>query len=152
MTMTLKEVRNQIASLEGDDSRRKAWVAAIDAHIAGIGEPVAWMCETLNGYVAFSRDGKFPCNAGKVTALYTHPAAPVGVPVATLHADGYWAWNGIPPHESNYAGWKMAVYTAPPIDIAVVREVIADLEKFSTSGRDVRLAAKLTAALPKEVE
>lgn len=33
MPMTLQEVRDQIASLEGDDSRRKAWVAAIDAHL-----------------------------------------------------------------------------------------------------------------------
>jgi hypothetical protein len=35
-------------------------------------------------------------------------------PVATLHDDGHWTWKkGIPPHESNYAGWRMDVYAAP---------------------------------------
>jgi len=34
--------------------------------------------------------------------------------VATLHADGYWTWKGTPPHESNYAGWKMDVYATQP--------------------------------------
>src|SRR6185312_802747 len=37
-----------------------------------------------------------------------------GEAVATLHADGYWTWKGTPPHESNYAGWKMDVYPAQP--------------------------------------
>ena len=32
--MTLEQVRDQIASLEGSDSHRKSWVKAIDAHLA----------------------------------------------------------------------------------------------------------------------
>src|SRR6185312_9690392 len=40
------------------------------------------------------------------------------MPVASLHADGYWAWNGTPPHESNYAGWRMDVFTHPPAQAA----------------------------------
>lgn len=41
------------------------------------GEVVAWMCETVNGYTAFSLDGKFPHNVGKVVPLYTAPRAAV---------------------------------------------------------------------------
>jgi hypothetical protein len=38
-----------------------------------------------------------------------------GEAVATLHDDGYWTWKkgATPPHESNYAGWRMDVYAAP---------------------------------------
>jgi hypothetical protein len=49
--MTLQELRDQIASLEGGDSRRKAWVAALDAHLAGMGEPVAWLAADGSGRV-----------------------------------------------------------------------------------------------------
>ena len=31
---------------------------------------------------------------------------------ATLHDDGYWTWNGSPPYESQYAGWRLKVYLA----------------------------------------
>ena len=36
-------------------------------------------------------------------------------PIATLHDDGHWTWKKgtTPPHESNYAGWRMDVYAAP---------------------------------------
>jgi hypothetical protein len=44
--------------------------------------------------------------------LYTAPTTG-SVPVATLHDDGYWTWKGTPPHESNYAGWRMDVYATP---------------------------------------
>lgn len=52
------------------------------------------------------------------------------VPVASLHADGYWAWNGTPPHESNYAGWRMDVFTHPSaqaaqVDAEIAAEVLA---------------------------
>lgn len=33
--------------------------------------------------------------------------------IATLYYDGFWTWKGTPPHESNYAGWKLDVYAAP---------------------------------------
>jgi len=55
------------------------------------------------------------------------------VPVATLHADGFWTWKGTPPHESNYAGWRMDVFTHPPAqpvqenERTVLDEVKADL-------------------------
>lgn len=38
--------------------------------------PVAWMCETVNGYKVFNAEGpSFPCNAGVVSELFTHPPA-----------------------------------------------------------------------------
>jgi hypothetical protein len=43
-----------------------------------------------------------------------------GEAVATLHDDGYWTWKkgATPPHESNYAGWRMDVYAAPQAECA----------------------------------
>jgi hypothetical protein len=43
-----------------------------------------------------------------------------GEAVATLHDDGYWTWKKgtTPPHESNYAGWRMDVYAAPQAECA----------------------------------
>jgi hypothetical protein len=41
------------------------------------------------------------------------PPSPIAEPVATLHDDGCWTWKGTPPHESNFAGWRMDVYAAP---------------------------------------
>jgi hypothetical protein len=43
-----------------------------------------------------------------------------GEAVATLHDDGYWTWKKgtTPPHESNYAGWRMDVYAAPQPECA----------------------------------
>lgn len=32
-------------------------------------------------------------------------------PIATLHDDGYWTWNGPAPYESNFAGRKLDVYS-----------------------------------------
>jgi hypothetical protein len=48
-------------------------------------------------------------------ALHAQPTPVVAEqePVATLHDDGYWTWKGTPPHESNYAGWRMEVYAHP---------------------------------------
>ena len=34
-------------------------------------------------------------------------------PVGTLHDDGYFVWRKTAPYESNYGGWKMALYTLP---------------------------------------
>ena len=34
-------------------------------------------------------------------------------PVGTLHDDGYFVWRKGYPYESNYAGWKMALYSLP---------------------------------------
>ena len=34
-------------------------------------------------------------------------------PVGTLHDDGCFVWRKTAPHESNYAGWKMALYALP---------------------------------------
>ena len=34
-------------------------------------------------------------------------------PVGTLHDDGCFVWRNGRPYESNYAGWKMALYTLP---------------------------------------
>ena len=43
-----------------------------------------------------------------------------GEAVATLHDDGYWTWKKgtTPPHESNYAGWRMDVYATPQAECA----------------------------------
>jgi hypothetical protein len=58
-------------------------------------------------------DGEFIADlVEKVHALTA--ATTASAPVATLHDDGYWVWKGTPPHESNYAGWRMEVYAAPP--------------------------------------
>jgi hypothetical protein len=50
-----------------------------------------------------------------------------GEAVATLHDDGYWTWKkgATPPHESNYAGWRMDVYAAPQAE-CVPREAQQD--------------------------
>ena len=42
----------------------------------------------------------------KLAALEAQPHS------ATLHDDGYWTWNGSPPYESQYAGWRLKVYLA----------------------------------------
>lgn len=34
-------------------------------------------------------------------------------PAGTLHDDGYFVWRNGRPYESNYAGWKMALYARP---------------------------------------
>ena len=34
-------------------------------------------------------------------------------PVGTLHDDGYFVWRKTAPYESNYGGWKMALYALP---------------------------------------
>ena len=34
-------------------------------------------------------------------------------PVGTLHDDGHFVWSATRPYESNYAGWKMKLYTLP---------------------------------------
>ena len=34
-------------------------------------------------------------------------------PVGTLHDDGCFVWRETAPHQSNYAGWKMALYALP---------------------------------------
>lgn len=34
-------------------------------------------------------------------------------PVGTLHDDGYFVWRKPAPYESNYAGWKTALYALP---------------------------------------
>lgn len=34
-------------------------------------------------------------------------------PVGTLHDDGRFVWRETAPHQSNYAGWKMALYARP---------------------------------------
>lgn len=34
-------------------------------------------------------------------------------PAGTLHDDGYFVWRKGYPYESNYAGWKMALYALP---------------------------------------
>ena len=34
-------------------------------------------------------------------------------PAGTLHDDGCFVWRETAPHQSNYAGWKMALYLAP---------------------------------------
>ena len=34
-------------------------------------------------------------------------------PIATLHDDGYFTWVASRPYESNFAGWRMKVYTLP---------------------------------------
>ena len=34
-------------------------------------------------------------------------------PVGTLHDDGCFVWRETAPHQSNYAGWKMALYAHP---------------------------------------
>ena len=34
-------------------------------------------------------------------------------PAGTLHDDGYFVWRKTAPHQSNYAGWKMALYALP---------------------------------------
>lgn len=34
-------------------------------------------------------------------------------PIATLHDDGYYTWNGDKPHGFNYAGWRLKVYGEP---------------------------------------
>ena len=34
-------------------------------------------------------------------------------PAGTLHDDGCFVWRETAPHQSNYAGWKMALYALP---------------------------------------
>ena len=34
-------------------------------------------------------------------------------PMGTLHDDGCFVWRETTPHQSNYAGWKMALYALP---------------------------------------
>lgn len=113
--MTLQELRDQIASLEGDDSRRKAWVAVLDAHLAGMGEPVAKVAKNESGqiYIEFR-------------------------------------------HKKSIASFIGAeFYTAPPINLAAVREVIAELREsadgpgttFVTDDDLLWYANKLEAAI-----
>ena len=49
----------------------------------------------------------------EIAELRAHIAALEAQPhSATLHDNGCWTWNGEPPYESRFAGWRMKVYLA----------------------------------------
>jgi hypothetical protein len=70
-----------------------------------------------------------------------------GEAVATLHDDGYWTWKkgATPPHESNYAGWRMDVYAAPQAECAP-REAQPVVEAMQAYLRQCR-----AGGMPKDV-
>ena len=114
MTMTLWQVRDHLRAVDsngmsGDVCDELA--DAIDAHMAGMGEPVGYVCpdDRITFYVS----------------------------------DG---WSGRVPSGTE-------LYAAPPIDLAAVREVIAELRSWDNAYPGVGgLANKLEAAMPKEAK
>jgi len=73
------------------------------------------------------------------------------VPVASLHADGYWAWNGTPPHESNYAGWRMDVFTHPSAQAAQVDDKVVVIRDGKSTTQGLVLAAAIYMGAVKDV-
>ncbi|HML83331.1 MAG TPA: hypothetical protein PKE37_16375 [Thiomonas arsenitoxydans] len=63
------------------------------------------MCR-LNGRLSDIRDERDALRA-KITRMEQQE------PVGTLHDDGCFVWRETAPHQSNYAGWKMALYALP---------------------------------------
>jgi hypothetical protein len=89
--------------------------------------------ETLRHVIeCLRKNGSYTDDEGEATdflePLLAECAPREAQPVATLHDDGYWTWKkGItPPHESNYAGWRMDVYAAPQAECAPLDKQEAD--------------------------
>ena len=126
MTMTLWQVRDRLRAVDsngmsGDVCDELA--DAIDAHIAGMGEPVAWQQK---------RDPKdYPdewreCIKEVFDMISRTPDSP-------------WV--------------ARELFASPPIDLAAVREVIAELRSWDNAYPGVGgLANKLEAAMPKEAK
>lgn len=118
MTMTLVEVRDwlrEAAKHDGSATNRRWFTRmadAIDAHLAGMGEPVYQIRTSETTWTEISK------------ATYENP---------------------------NFSEWQhRTLYTAPPVDIAAVREVIAEIQSLPAAEEHRWLADRLTAALPKE--
>lgn len=71
---------------------------------AGAAPPKILMNQLISDKVALQH--KLDAALEKLAALESQPHC------ATLHDDGYWTWNGTPPHKSSFAGWRMNVYAA----------------------------------------
>jgi hypothetical protein len=112
MTMTPEQVRDRLRSYAKDADLYASKTGeslelttadeladAIDAHIAGMGEPVAWLTE--DGRVISAKQKNAAIRDGGASA-------------------------------SSVAPFRLPAYTAPPIDLAAVREVIAELRQASS--------------------
>ena len=112
---------------EAREFAREGWqarAALARASEAAAGEPVAWMLKQgdyLEPSLLPLEDEALARGWTQRPLVYAapQPAQAAGEPVATLHDDGHWTWKkGTPPHESNYAGWRMDVYaTAQPATV-----------------------------------
>jgi len=123
MTMTLDDVLEQSGVMLGDGKlptadQLIAWREAIALHLAGMGEPAAWMtiCKCVGHDYGKKRFD--------------------GMPIQSLQP-GYYE--------------HVPLYTAPPINLAAVREVIASLY---APGHPVMTAAadKLEAAIATQTK
>ena len=93
---------------EGDPVAEVASLLADIEANAGLRAKVAQQAALVEKCMAAMNE-----NADRGEKAEARLAALEGQPhCATLHDDGYWTWNGTPPHKSSYAGWRMNVFAA----------------------------------------